>query len=479
MELRIGGLISVFFALALLPSAAQTAGKQAPAALPVGQVIDSVACADDPTETYALYLPSTYTPAKPWPIIYAFDPGAWGKVPVKLYKDAAEKYGYIVAGSNNSQNFAMAETSKAANAVWRDTHVRFSLDEHQSYTTGFSGGARVAGLVALRCPQCKIAGVIANGAGYPNTERPPQKDSFLYFFSIGNQDFNWPEVMNVRREREDSGAAYRVREFPGPHQWAPPAVIEDAVEWIHLKAMQAGAQPPDAAFIERFYGRMRAEALDAETRGDTIAQLNAYRSLVSDFAGFKDVKEYETKLAALKKSPAWKTALKKEQDAMTNQNVLTGEISSKLAGLADAGTDARSTLEADIAGAMTRLKAQGGRSKSEEMRLVMLRSFNDLYAQGVEAGQAEMERKHFDRAEVYFRLMSEIAPEDPWPPLLLAETRAAMGDKKIAIKELREAIKRGVKNPDVFEKDGNLRSLRSDREFQTIIEELRAKYVPQ
>jgi dienelactone hydrolase len=477
--LRVSGLIGILVALALQSSAAQTAGDKVPPPLPVGQVIDSVACADDPTETYALYLPSKYSPARPWPIIYAFDPGARGKTPVKLYKDAAEKYGYIVAGSNNSQNFAIAEASKAANAVWRDTHLRLSLDERQTYTTGFSGGARVAGLVAFRCPQCKIAGVIANGAGYPNTERPPQKDPFLYFFSIGNQDFNWPEVMNVRREREDSGAAYHVREFPGPHQWAPPTVIEDAVEWIHLKAMQTGAQPPDAAFIERFYARMQAEALDAEKRGDAIAQLNAYRSLASDFTGFKDVKEYDAKLAALKQSPALKAALKKEQDAITNQNVLTGEISYKLSGLADAGTDARATLEADIFGAMNRLKAQGGHAKNEETRLVMLRSFNDLYAQGVEAGQGEMERKHFERAEVYFRLMSEVAADDPWPPLLLAENRAAMGDKKIAIREIREAIKRGVKNPDVFEKDGNLQSLRADREFQAIIEELRAKYVPQ
>jgi predicted Zn-dependent protease len=199
--------------------------------------------------------------------------------------------------------------------------------------------------------------------------------------------------------------------------------------------------------------------------------------LVSDFGRFKDVKEYEEKLKSLKNSAALKQALKKEHGEMTDQDVLTGEVTSKLSGLADADPEARLALAGEISDAMTRLKSQGEHSKSERKGLVMLRAFNSLWAQGIEAGQAEMEQKHFGRAEVYFQLMSEITPEQPWPTLLLAENRAAMGDRKIAIKAIRESIKRGLKNPEVLEKDGNLQSLRSDPEFQKIVGELKANYV--
>ena len=51
-----------------------------------------------------LYLPPGYSESKRWPIVYAFDPGARGNVPVERYQAAAAKYGYIVAGSNNSRN---------------------------------------------------------------------------------------------------------------------------------------------------------------------------------------------------------------------------------------------------------------------------------------------------------------------------------------------------------------------------------------
>src|SRR5271166_2060091 len=193
----------------------------APAPFTPGQMVETVVCGSDPTQSYALYLPSTYTSAKPWPIIYAFDPGARGKLPVKLYKDIAEKYGFILAASNNSRNFSFADSSKGASAIWQDTHNRLSLDERRIYTTGFSGGARMAGTVALRCSQCRIAGVIAHGAGYPSTNRPADRDHLLYFLAVGEQDFNWPEVMTVRREREEAGQPYQVRTFSGPHQWAP------------------------------------------------------------------------------------------------------------------------------------------------------------------------------------------------------------------------------------------------------------------
>ena len=118
--------------------------------------------------------------------------------------------------------------------------MRLALDEHRTYSSGFSGGARVAGAMALSCPKCQIAGVIAHGAGYPDS-KAGASDTLLYFFAVGDQDFNWPEVMKIRREREDHGLPYRVSVFSGTHQWAPAAVMEDAIQWLVLKSIQAGA----------------------------------------------------------------------------------------------------------------------------------------------------------------------------------------------------------------------------------------------
>src|ERR1700682_4714018 len=75
-----------------------------PEGIPKGQVVENIVCAGAPDQTYALYLPTTYSPERKWPVLYAFDPGARGKIPVERFKEAAEKFGWIVVGSNNSRN---------------------------------------------------------------------------------------------------------------------------------------------------------------------------------------------------------------------------------------------------------------------------------------------------------------------------------------------------------------------------------------
>jgi dienelactone hydrolase len=467
---------NVLILCAILFATLASAQTAPPARLSAGQLIESVACYNDSTQSYALYLPSTYTPGKPWPIIYAFDPLARGTVPVKLYKDLAEKYGYIVAASNNSRNFAMDAATKGINAMWQDTHLRLALDERRIYTTGFSGGARVAGMVAMSCPQCKIAGVMAYGAGYPMSQKPSptDKNPALYFLAVGDQDFNWEEITTLRREREDLGQPYREVVFPGPHQWPPPPVIAEAVRWIHLKAMQSGALHADAAFVEEEFARRQADANEADKRGDAIAQLSAYRSLVSDFKGLKAVADYESKLEALKKSAALKQALKNEDEAMAAQRSLTADISSQIAAAENASPDERSTLKRDLLDAMTQLRSQAEHTKTDDKRLVLQRSFHDVWAQGIEAGQSQLANRHFEQAEFYFRLMADVTTDEPWPSLLLAETSTAMGNKKQAIKDLREAVKRGLKNPDAIEKDTNLEPLKTDAEFKKLIAELKA-----
>jgi len=100
-ERKSGSMIALLFLalLGLLPADTGAAEE-----LARGTPINSVACTDDTTQSYALYLPSNYSPERLWPIVYCFDPGGRGDYPVGLFRAAAEKYGYILVGSNNSQN---------------------------------------------------------------------------------------------------------------------------------------------------------------------------------------------------------------------------------------------------------------------------------------------------------------------------------------------------------------------------------------
>ena len=156
-----------------------------------GVVTDPVSCTEAPSQTYALYVPSTYTPDRPWSVLLAFHPAARGRQLVEKYQAAAERYGYIVAASNNARNGPHAVSAAAAQAMGADVSRRFAIDPKRIYLTGFSGGARVS--LALALGNDAIAGVIVSGAGYLDS-RPRQKVNFVIFGTAGVEDFNYLEM---------------------------------------------------------------------------------------------------------------------------------------------------------------------------------------------------------------------------------------------------------------------------------------------
>ena len=130
-------LVALAAALALPLRAAETD-------FPKGQQVDRVATLKDEAQSYALYLPSNYDPSRPWPVIFLFDPGARGPSAVSHFRAAAERYGYVLVGSNNSRNGLWEQYVPGILAMIADAGTRLSLDPKRVYAAGLSGGARVA-----------------------------------------------------------------------------------------------------------------------------------------------------------------------------------------------------------------------------------------------------------------------------------------------------------------------------------------------
>jgi hypothetical protein len=449
-----------------------------------GNVVPSVTCGDDPTESYALYLPPNYSRDRAWPIIYAFDPFARGKEAVEVYKDAAEKYGYIVVGSNNSKNGPSAAQLGAAQAVWLDTHRRFVINKDRVYTTGLSGGARVATMFALYCYSCAVAGVIAHGAGYPTGQNPkaPANDHFNYYAIVGDRDLNYPEIIELRKKDDEAGASFKVRVYPGPHQWAPPGIVAEAVEWLELKAIEAGKENADPAFVHRVFENTEAEAAQAGQHGDVLNQYFAVRSLVEDFKGLEDTSVFQNQLRELKNSKAFKAALRNQQREIEEQTELTAVASSELAQFG-----ANPDLQLDPGGQVSSANAQLGLGRHISLvmadlrrranskgadHLVCERAFSQLYIQGMEAGTDALREGRVSQAAAYFELMTEAVPDQAWPPLMLAEAHVRAGDKKAALKAVAMAIEHGLKHAQSLTSDPELEPLASDPQFQRMVRSL-------
>lgn len=294
--------------------------------LPTGTVIDEVACAADPSQRYALYLPSTYAPDRTWSVLMGFHAGGRGRAIVELYRAVAERYGYIVAASNNSRNGPWEVSAAAVRAMSADLAQRFTIDAERVYLTGHSGGARVAMQVALGSKA--IAGVIASSAGFPDA-RTRRDVGFAVFGTAGSDDFNYLEMRQLDRRLV---SPHRLAIFAGGHELPPPAVALDAIEWLELVAMKQNRRPKDDAFLTRtFTARQQA----ASAAGDTPAAADLLEAIVADFTGLRDVSAEASRLAALVAQPEIKRARTRQQ---TDENAEARDVDRYLdleAGLRD------------------------------------------------------------------------------------------------------------------------------------------------
>ncbi|AMY08346.1 Poly(3-hydroxybutyrate) depolymerase [Luteitalea pratensis] len=302
------------------------AGTASAQTLPRGQVIEAVTPLGDATQTYALYLPSTYSTDRAWPILIGFHPGARGRAIVDTYRDAAEGYGFIVAGSNTSRNGSWDVSLRAANAMLQDIGQRFAVDGKRIYLTGHSGGSRVALQIALA--NKTIAGVIASSAGYPDG-RPRSSVRFPIFATAGVADFNYIEMRTLGRALK---TPHRVVIFKGGHTLPPPDVAMQAIEWLELQAMASGARTKDGSLVDQFWATQERAVADA---GETAATVHLLRAMVDDFRALRDVKAIETRAAELARRNDIKRALDRERAEDDKETQALDEFARYQAGLTD------------------------------------------------------------------------------------------------------------------------------------------------
>lgn len=293
--------------------------------LPRGQVVDDVPAVDDQAQRFALYLPSTFTADRSWPLILAFDAGGRGRRAVERYQAAAERYGYIVAGSNNSRNGPWKPSLDAAKAMTADLTGRFPVDLKRIYTAGMSGGARVAMMVALH-PELiagrvrpAIAGVLASSAGFPSGEFR-ESVGFPVFGTVGTEDFNYREMTDLDQTLKSS---HRVVVFEGGHTWLSSELAIEAIEWMEIQAIGSGIRPPDRELVDDVF-RRRTKQADGLANG--LARMREWRSLARDFRGLKNVRELDQRAAALSAQADVKAALDAERADAEREDGMRGEV---------------------------------------------------------------------------------------------------------------------------------------------------------
>lgn len=455
-----------------------------PEEIPKGQVVEKIVCAGTPDQSYALYLPANYSPKRKWPVLYAFDPGARGQIPIERFKEAAEKYGWIVAGSNNSHNGPFQPSVDSWIAIVKDTRERFAIDDTRAYLTGFSGGARLAYYFAIRCQGC-FAGVIACGAGLPAGVTPSPAFHFAIFSTVGIEDFNFAEVKTLDEALEKAGLTHRTVVFTGRHDWPPLPVAIEALEWMELHAMKSGKRQRDANLIDSLWQTQLQQAQSLEDSKQTYDAYQIYLALNDSFKGLKDVTAAEKKVNQLREISEVKGAIQNEQQQIKKQREIGTRIDALLAARERNSKDAnpngeRSNESLDpetrLTAIFAELRKQADRTEDSDERRVARRVREGVFIGLIEQGNNQLQtQKRYDEAVRTFKLATEVNSERAGVFFYLAWAYAASGNKKQALRALQAAVDKGFADPVAIEGTKAFDSIRDETQYVQIIQALRSK----
>jgi tetratricopeptide (TPR) repeat protein len=459
MNVRLGPRATIIFsvntaltmntsaALLLLLAAFTPFAHAAQQDLQPGALLPKITTTKDTHQSYALYLPSSYTAEKHWPVVYAFDPAARGALPVGLLKAAAERYGFIVAGSNNSRNGSGQLEGEAAQAMFDDTHARLSIDDRRIYLAGFSGGARLSAELAQHCA-C-AAGVILAGAGF----QPAAQDSFVVFSVIGSYDFNYGEMIALDESLQKLNHPHFLRRFDGPHQWPDANLFDEALAWLCLQAMKTDRETNDATYI--------AEQLALETKRaqsfrstDPFAAWFEYRQGAETFDSIAVAPNLRAEQKSLETQKAVLDAAKREKQEIKQQDDLSSAIFTGFASLSQpnsSDTSPPSTARNNLREQILSLQARAQHEKNPDKVRVLKRALAGIFVACMETGRARQDANDITRARDYFELAIAADPDSVWALTNLAIARAADGDKKATLEALRRTKQRWTDRQAFFE----------------------------
>lgn len=189
--------------------------------------VTALSCKMDVTNTYEVYLPTTLNDTSVYPVVVFFSPQGDGKVPLEKYKTIAEEWEFILVGSNYTKNGMDGNLAMTgANTLVNDVLSRFNIDRSRLYLSGFSGGARVAGGVALQ--RMDVTGVICCSATPPQSVAPRG-----YVGVAGLGDMNYLEMKKFQSTQTNTSLSELIV-FDGKHEWPPVQTMENAMLMISL-----------------------------------------------------------------------------------------------------------------------------------------------------------------------------------------------------------------------------------------------------
>lgn len=271
-----------------------------------GVIVDSLAVKDSISQSFALYLPSSFEMQKSWPVIFIYDVKGRGKQVLSMFREAAEKEQFILAASNNvHDSLTISKNVLVSKSMFETLFAMVPIKQNGVFTAGFSDGARLASLMPTFLKEVK--GVISMGATLPNYAVLSRKSPFHFVGIAGNEDFSYTEMLNGQKVLKDLKFQNNFIEFDGGEVWPQNDKIAEAMRILKLGQMAKGNWPKDSLFIRRSYASHLGNVSMLTTKNEPFKAHRLLEEVTTVYANLLNVDSLKQSSKTLRKTKLYRS----------------------------------------------------------------------------------------------------------------------------------------------------------------------------
>ncbi len=193
----------------------------------LNKISQEIKCDQLPEWSYYIYLPPNFNLTRKWPVLFIMSPGGGRPKTAERYIKGARKNGWILAVSKQSKN-GFARSMTAVMAMIEDVQAKHPVDERRMYSSGFSGGARMAFSVAEILKDIPMAGVLPCGAGGLGVKL--SRKTVIYGICGSNCFNRWDMACTMKEIKNKTSQLWF---FAGAHKWANEPELLDGINWLN------------------------------------------------------------------------------------------------------------------------------------------------------------------------------------------------------------------------------------------------------
>ncbi len=420
-----------------------------------GKVIESESIAGT-SSSYAVYLPKSYHVDRPLPVIVFFDSHARGKDPVKMYAALADAQPFILVGSNVSRNGQRPEQSlQIYDELMRDVKTKFAIDPQRIAVCGFSGGARVAAMLAQNRPEVK--NVIACSAGF----QPRQGDTFGYYAIIGTQDFNYMELWQLQKVLDYGKQPHAFAEWSGGHEWPGSAEMEAAMDFVTMREIDKTDPRLDSLLKEK---KQRLDYAYTECHGQWLKRKRFLERYLTAMEGLTDLSVEKARHDSIGLSRAAGKEMADQSQALDEELKMRDEYVPQL-----------TTKSVDDWRRMAdKLRKEfspngfGALRYNRNLRVLNFLSLNTYFQV-----DGALKSGNLTSAEHFLQIYAIVDPENAEHAYLTGVVRMRQGRPKEAMQALQKAQKLKFKDATRLETDPEFAVIRAEADFVQLLDEIR------